>query len=200
MKLFPDFEQPTNILPFDGEAIYFGPILNVEKADYYLSRFLNTIEWANDEGVIAGKEYKSKRKIAWYDMHERPKHSPRTTLDSHSWNNDIEELRLQVEDYAQTQFTGCFFNLYENGECGVGWHFDKEARLNKRCQIASLTLGAERRFDFRHIKTKKTVSLVLEHGSLLIMRGSTQIYWKHQLPKSKRIATPRINLTFRQAV
>ena len=88
-------------------------------------------------------------------------------------------------------------NLYHNGSEGIAWHSDDEKSLEKNSTIASLSLGAERKFSFKHKQTKQTISLVLEHGSLLIMEDATQTYWLHSLPKSKKITGPRINLTFR---
>ena len=102
-----------------------------------------------------------------------------------------------VEKYAETKFNSCLLNLYHNGNEGMGWHSDDEKPLGKNNTIASLSFGAERKFSFKHKQTKQTVSLVLEHGSLLIMKDSTQSNWLHSLPKSKNITQPRINLTFR---
>jgi alkylated DNA repair dioxygenase AlkB len=84
-----------------------------------------------------------------------------------------------------------------NGNEGMGWHSDDEKSMGKNNTIASLSFGAERKFSFKHKQTKQIVSLVLEHGSLLIMKNATQTNWLHSLPKSKNITQPRINLTFR---
>jgi len=83
---------------------------------------------------------------------------------------------------------------------GLGWHSDDESELGEHAAIASVSLGAERRFDLRHKGTKEKISLFLEHGSLLLMRGTTQEHWQHQAPKSLKVAGPRINLTFRKMV
>lgn len=195
LKLFPDFIEPTNILLKDGEAIYFGSVLNLNEADHYLHTFLENISWKNDRGITAGKSYVSERKIAWFDE----KSSLHASIARSSlWKNEIRKLITLVESYAHTQFNACLFNLYATGKQGVGWHCDEEAQQPRKATIASLSLGAERRFDFRHIHTNETVSITLEHGSLLIMRGVTQHFWKHQLAKTAKISDPRINLTFRQ--
>ncbi|MGC1927444.1 MAG: alpha-ketoglutarate-dependent dioxygenase AlkB [Candidatus Nitrosopolaris sp.] len=102
-----------------------------------------------------------------------------------------------VEKLTETKFNSCLLNLYHNGSEGIAWHSDDEKSLEKNSTIASLSLGAERKFSFKHKQTKQTISLVLEHGSLLIMEDATQTYWLHSLPKSKKITGPRINLTFR---
>ena len=91
-------------------------------------------------------------------------------------------------------------NLYQNGSEGIGWHSDDEKSIEKNSSIASLSFGAERKFSFKHKQTKQTISLVLEHGSLLIMKDATQTNWLYNLPKSKKITEPRINLTFRKMI
>jgi alkylated DNA repair dioxygenase AlkB len=104
-----------------------------------------------------------------------------------------------VETLARTSFNACLANLYADGSQGMGWHQDNEKELDDSA-IASVSLGAERRFDFRHIHSRQKVSVFLEQGSLLLMKGSTQKYWQHQLPKSAKVTTPRINLTFRRVI
>jgi len=105
-----------------------------------------------------------------------------------------------VEKKLGTKFNSCLLNLYHDGNEGVGWHSDDEKSLGKNTTIASLSFGSERRFSFRHKQTKEIVSLVLEHGSLLVMKDMTQTNWMHSLPKSKKIINKRINLTFRTIV
>jgi alkylated DNA repair dioxygenase AlkB len=109
--------------------------------------------------------------------------------------NDL--LRRKVEEHVGIKFNSCLLNLYHNGNEGMGWHSDDEESLGTNNTIASLSFGAERKFSFKHKQTKQTVSLVLEHGSLLIMKDATQRNWLHSLPKSKDIIQSRINLTFR---
>ncbi|MDQ6667858.1 MAG: alpha-ketoglutarate-dependent dioxygenase AlkB, partial [Thermoproteota archaeon] len=99
-----------------------------------------------------------------------------------------------------TKFNSCLLNLYHNGDEGIAWHSDDEKPLGENSIIASLSFGAERKFSFKHKQTKQTISVVLEHGSLLIMKDATQTNWVHSLPKSKKITRPRINLTFRTIV
>jgi alkylated DNA repair dioxygenase AlkB len=106
-------------------------------------------------------------------------------------------LKATVEERCGTIFNSCLLNLYHDGREGMGWHSDDEKSLVRDGCIASMSFGAERKFSFRHKRTKETVSLVLEDGSLLVMAGTTQTHWHHQLPKSAKAGTPRINLTFR---
>jgi len=94
-------------------------------------------------------------------------------------------------------FNSCLLNLYHSGEEGMAWHSDAEKDLKKNGAIGSLSLGAERKFAFRHKQTKEKVELYLEHGSLLVMKGTTQTNWLHRLPPAKKVTALRINLTFR---
>ena len=105
-----------------------------------------------------------------------------------------------VEKETGETFNSCLLNLYHSGDEGMAWHSDGEKDLKKNGAIGSLSFGAERKFSFKHKETKETVSIQLEHGSLLVMKGATQTNWLHRLPPTKRINQPRINLTFRTIV
>jgi alkylated DNA repair dioxygenase AlkB len=120
-----------------------------------------------------------------------------TTKQALAWTKELSELKQIVEQLAGTKFNSCLLNLYHNGNEGMGWHSDDEKPLRKNNTIASLSFGAERKFSFKHKQTKQTVSIVLEYGSLLVMKDATQSNWLHSLPKSKNITQRRINLTFR---
>ncbi|MCA1744794.1 MAG: alpha-ketoglutarate-dependent dioxygenase AlkB, partial [Bacteroidales bacterium] len=110
------------------------------------------------------------------------------------------QLKMVIEKETGETFNSCLLNLYHSGEEGMAWHSDGEKDLKKDGAIASLSFGAERKFAFKHQETKETVSLILEHGSLLIMKGTTQTNWLHRLPPTKRVTTPRVNLTFRTII
>jgi alkylated DNA repair dioxygenase AlkB len=121
------------------------------------------------------------------------------------WKNDeakeLLDLKQIVEKITETKkFNSCLANLYHNRNEGIGWHSDDEKSIEKNSSIASLSFGAERKFSFKHKQTKLTISLVLEHGSLLIMKDATQTNWLHSLPKSEKITELRINLTFRRMI
>ena len=117
-----------------------------------------------------------------------------------AWTKELSDLKQIVEELTKTRFNSCLLNLYHNGNEGIAWHSDDEKPLGENSIIASLSFGAERKFSFKHKHTKQTISVVLEHGSLLIMKDATQTYGLHSLPKSKKITGPRINLTFRTIV
>jgi alkylated DNA repair dioxygenase AlkB len=136
-------------------------------------------------------------KVAWYGDSEYLYTYSNTTKQALAWTKELSELKQIVEELAGIKFNSCLLNLYHNGNEGMGWHSDDEKSMGKNNTIASLSFGAERKFSFKHKQTKQIVSLVLEHGSLLVMKDDTQRNWLHSLPKSKNITQPRISLTFR---
>jgi alkylated DNA repair dioxygenase AlkB len=198
MDLFntiPDINK--NYLPKDGIVNYYGKVLNQQKADYYLKTLLDTIEWRNDEAIIFGKRIITKRKVAWYGDRPYEYTYSNTTKSALPWTKELLELKLLIEQHTGETFNSCLLNLYHNGEEGMAWHSDAEKDLKKNGAIASFSFGAERKFAFKHKESKETISLVLEHASLLIMKGLTQSHWLHRLPPTKLISRPRVNLTFR---
>jgi alkylated DNA repair dioxygenase AlkB len=192
-----DHDPSLNILPFGGEANYFGSILSYQETEYYLNRLLDTIKWENDQVVIYGKHITTKRKVAWYGDSNYAYSYSNTTKHALDWTEELIKLKDIVEKLTDTNFNSCLLNLYHDGEEGVSWHSDDEDALGKTPTIASLTFGAERKFSLKHKINKQTVSLTLETGSLFVMKGTTQSNWIHCLPKMKNINTPRVNLTFR---
>ena len=187
----------SNILNQDGTVNYYGKILPSEEANQYFDLLMQDILWEKDEVIIFGKHITTKRKVAWYGDSEYVYTYSNTTKRASVWTKELSELKQIVEEYVEIKFNSCLLNLYHNGDEGMGWHSDDEESLGKNNTIASLSFGAERKFSFKHKQTKQTISLVLEHGSLLIMKDATQSNWLHSLPKSKNITQPRINLTFR---
>jgi alkylated DNA repair dioxygenase AlkB len=187
----------SNLLHKDGSVNYYRNVLTHNEANRYFDLLLQTIVWENDEAVIFGKHIIAKRKVAWYGDSDYLYTYSNTTKKALSWTKELSDIRQIVEHSAGTKFNSCLLNLYHNGDEGIAWHSDDEKSLKENSTIASLSLGAERRFSFKHKLTKETISLVLEDGSLLIMKDATQINWLHSLPKSKKITGPRINLTFR---
>lgn len=186
-----------NLLPYDGMVYYFEKLMNQQSAKNYFDILLDTIEWKNDEALIFGKHIITKRKVAWYGDYDYLYNYSNTTKRALIWTEELSELKQIVEGITKAKFNSCLLNLYHNGDEGMSWHSDDEKSLGKNSAIASVSFGSERKFSFKHKKTKETVSLILEHGSLLLMKDTTQTNWLHSLPKSKKIKDPRINLTFR---
>jgi len=197
MTTFNESKVSINILNKDGIVNYYGKILSSVVANQYFDLLMQNIHWEKDQVIIFGKNITTERKVAWYGDSEYLYTYSSTTKRALAWTKDLFELKQIAEKYAETKFNSCLLNLYHNGNEGMGWHSDDEKPLGKNNTIASLSFGAERKFSFKHKQTKQTVSLVLEHGSLLIMKGATQSNWLHSLPKSKNMTQPRINLTFR---
>ena len=193
-------DYKKNLLPTDGTVNYYGKVFTGQQSNYYLECLLNTIEWKNDEAVIFGKLIITKRKVAWYGDANFEYTYSNITKCALPWTKELLALKAAAEEKTGELFNSCLLNLYHNGDEGMAWHSDGEKDLKKDGAIASLSFGAERKFAFKHKQTKETVSLLLEHGSVLIMKGTTQKHWLHRLPPSKRIIKPRINLTFRTIV
>lgn len=190
-------DTPRNLLPHDGTVNYYGPVMQLGDADQYFNSLLQNIEWKNDEAIIFGKKIITKRKVAWYGEQPFPYTYSKTTKTALPWTNDLLALKEIIECETDETFNSCLLNLYHDGNEGMAWHSDGEKDLKKNGAIGSLSFGAERKFSFKHKRTKETVSQVLQHGSLLVMKGTTQTNWLHRLPPTKTVHTPRINLTFR---
>jgi alkylated DNA repair dioxygenase AlkB len=193
-------ERVNNILHTDGTVNYYGKILSARQANQYFDLLMQNILWKNDEVVIFGKHIVTRRKTAWYGDSDYLYTYSNTTKQALAWTKELSDLKQIVEEYAETKFNSCLLNLYHSGSEAMGWHSDDEKSLGKNNTIASLSLGAEREFLLKHKQTKRIASVVLEHGSLLIMKDATQANWLHSLPKSKNVTQPRINLTFRKIV
>lgn len=189
-----------NLLPYDGTVNYLGRIFTEEQADSFFQKLLSGIEWRNDEALIFGKKVITKRKVAWYGDKAFEYTYSNIKKNALPWTNELSALKAIVEQICGTSFNSCLLNLYHDGNEGMAWHSDAEKDLQKDGAIASLSFGAERKFSFRHISSKEKVELLLEHGSLLLMKDRTQSYWQHRLPPSKKVTTARINLTFRTIV
>jgi len=201
MKLFElDVDATKNLLPHDGAVHYHGKILNEKEAFNYLDKLLDSIEWKNDEAIIFGKKIITKRKVAWYGEKPFEYTYSKTTKQALPWTPELLFLKKKVEKETGESFNSCLLNLYHNGNEGMAWHSDGEKDLKKNGAIASLSFGSERKFAFKHKETKEKVELILEHGSLLVMKEDTQTNWLHRLPPTRSSTTSRVNLTFRTIV
>jgi len=198
MELFDRVADPEiNLLPIDGTVNYYGRLVDPDNAKHYLDALLTGIDWRNDEAVIFGKKIITKRKVAWYGDEPFQYTYSKTTKQALPWTKELLELKKLVESKSGETFNSCLLNLYHNGGEGMAWHSDAEKDLKKNGAIASLSFGAERKFLFKHKITNQKIELILEHGSLLIMKDNTQKHWLHRLPPTKLISAPRVNLTFR---
>jgi len=191
------FSSDTNLLPYDGEALYYGHIMPENEARNYFNILLETLSWQNDEAVIYGKRFVTKRKVAWYGDNNYAYTYSNTTKQALPWTPALLELKSVAEELSGTKFNSCLANLYHDGTEGMAWHSDNEKALGENTVIASLSFGAERKFSFKHKKTGAKAEVILQNGSLLVMKGTTQTHWLHRLPPSVRVKSPRVNLTFR---
>jgi len=200
-NLFPAESNPTlNLLPHGGTVHYHGTIMTSAEADHYLQNLLQHIEWKNDEAVIFGKHFVTKRKVAWYGDTDFEYSYSNITKRALPWTKELLQLKKLSESLCGATFNSCLLNLYHSGDEGMAWHSDAEKDLLRNGAIASLSLGAERKFSFKHKESKETVSVLLEHGSLLVMKDETQTNWLHRLPPTKKVNGARVNLTFRTIV
>lgn len=197
MSLFTPLET-TNLLPLNGEVYYLQQILNSNKAFFYFNFLYDNLNWKPDEATIYGKQIYTKRKIAWFADTESTFSYSGAMRKSANWTPELLIIKEIVEAKSNFKFNSCLLNLYHSGLEGMSWHSDKTKEFGKNTTIATLSLGAERRFDFIHTKTKEKISIALENNSLLIMTGDTQVNWLHQIPTTTKITKPRISLTFRQ--
>ncbi len=184
-----------NLLPKDGEAFLIEKALSAEDADSSFSDLLETIDWQQEHALLFGRKIAVPRLTAWYGSHgygySGIHHEPAELTPT------LTTLKSMAETVTGGHFNSVLINLYRDGQDSMGWHSDDEPVLGPEPEIASLSLGATRRFHLKHRTSGKRVDLDLAHGSCLIMRGRCQACWRHQLPKTRKRVGPRINLTFR---
>ena len=198
MELFENLNNPNfNLLPQDGTVNYYGKIFNQDQISFFYERLLESISWKNDEAIIFGNKIITKRKVAWYGEENFSYTYSKTTKQALPWTKELLELKEIIEEKTGEEFNSCLLNLYHNGSEGMAYHSDAEKDLKKNGAIASVSFGAQRKFSFKHKVTKERVDLILENGSLLVMKDQTQNFWLHRLPPTTKVLTPRINLTFR---
>ena len=201
MELFErEVDSTANLLPKDGTVNYYGKIFSPKEADYYYQLLLSEIEWRNDEAIIFGKKILTKRKVAWYGDIPFEYTYSNATKTALPWTENLLILKKIAEQTTCETYNSCLLNLYHSGDEGMAWHSDAEKDLKKHGAIGSMSFGAERKFAFKHKKTQEKVELILEHGSLLVMKDETQDFWLHRLPPTKKIFKERVNLTFRTIV
>ena len=200
MDLFSAANFSFNLLPRDGSVYYYGKILGAQEADSLLQELLTSIEWKNDQAVIFGNLIVTKRKVAWYGDKAFEYTYSNIVKRALPWTPALLKLKAIAEEKTGETYNSCLLNLYHTGGEGMAWHSDGEKDLKKDGAIASISFGAERKFSFKHKNTKETVSLLLEHGSLLVMKDTTQTHWLHRLPPTKKVLTARVNLTFRTII
>jgi len=198
MSLFGDTQDfPINILPKDGVTEYYGKVFSDEECEKYYQYLFSHIPWENDEAVIFGKLIYTKRKVAWFGEKEFEYTYSNRTKYAKLWTPELLELKQRCEEVSGETYNSCLLNLYHDGSEGMAYHSDAEKDLKKHGAIASLTFGAARKFSFKHKLSKERIDILLDNGSVLVMKGTTQENWLHRLPPTTKVKTPRVNLTFR---
>ncbi len=197
MILFEEYNDPIIHSLTDGDIEYYPNFLNSEEAFLFLNELKDRVEWEQPQIKVFGKNHLTPRLVAWFGKEDygysNYKHKAQQSLEA------LNQIQFRIEQQINAKFNGVLVNFYRNGSDRMGWHSDDEKELGENPVIASLNIGATRRFDFKHkVDKSKKFSIELENGSLLVMKGTIQYNWLHQLPAQKKIAGERINLTFRK--
>jgi alkylated DNA repair dioxygenase AlkB len=189
---------PIKLALPDANITYYSSFFSPKESSEYFQILLNEIEWQEDDIKVFGKTYKQPRLTALYGMNNASYRYSGITMFPKPFNFILKEIKTKIEEITEIKFTTVLLNFYRDGSDSNGWHSDDEKELGENPVIVAISLGAERTFRLRHKKDKtQKKNLILQHGSLLIMKGETQHHWQHCIPKSKKDIKPRINLTFR---
>lgn len=182
----------------DAAIIYYPNFFQKEEADKIFAELSTKIPWQHDEITVYGKKYLQPRLTALFGNDGKPYSYSNIKMQPHPWNLILQKIKMYVENVSDTTFTSVLLNYYRDGKDSNGWHADNEKELGTNPVIASVSFGADRIFQLKHNTDKdQKKNILLEHGSLLIMKGTTQHFWKHQIPKTSKFIGARINLTFR---
>ena len=192
--------QSTSIvldLP-DAEIIYYPDFVNAQEANLIFKKLLKETPWQQDEITVYGKKHLQPRLTALYGEQDKSYSYSNIKMIPNAWTPLLQKLKSKIENICDANFNVVLLNYYRNEKDGNGWHADNEKALGKNPTIASLSFGANRTFQLKHNQDKTLKrNIILENGSLLIMKGTTQECYKHQIPKSLKFIGQRINLTFR---
>lgn len=186
------------LLPTDGSAKLYEWVLGDTDPHLLMQELLESVPWASQTITMFGKQHEEPRRTAWFGDEGASYTYSGITMTPRAWTPVLQSLRGICEEKSETSFNSVLLNLYRDGNDKMGWHADNEPELGSEPVIASLSLGATRRFRFRHRVTKEMVECELPSGSLVVMSGLTQKYWVHEVPRQKRVTNPRVNLTFRK--
>jgi alkylated DNA repair dioxygenase AlkB len=195
MQLFPNEKIIFN-LP-DAEIEYFPDFFLNEKATELFNILKAEIPWQQDSITVYGKNHLQPRLTALFGNEGKPYGYSNIIMQPHHWNPLLIYIKEEIEKVCSENFTSVLLNYYRNGQDSNGWHADNEKELGRNPIIASLSLGQDRTFQLKHNTLDIRQNINLQHGSLLLMKGTTQHFWKHQIPKTKKEIEGRINLTFR---
>lgn len=174
--------------------------LDKSTADAFYLALKNEVIWKEDYVTLFGKRHLAPRLIAWQNDKNKPYAYSGVEHESTNFTKTVHKIKMGVEKKLQQSFNSVLINFYRNGTDSMGWHADNEKILGQNPTIASVSLGELRNFKLKHIKTGEKINIQLPNGSLLVMKGETQHFWKHSIPKTKKEIGGRINLTFRTLI
>lgn len=192
MRFIINITAPNAQLTFEPQ--FYG----MQQAQQLFDLLHQELAWRQDEIFVYGRQVAIPRLQAWYGDRQQDYTYSGLTLQALPWTPTLVQIKQAVECYTGYRFNTCLANLYRDGNDSVSWHSDDEAELGINPVIASVSLGAKRDFQLKHKQQKEKLTVPLSSGSLLLMAGETQHYWQHCIAKTKRVKSPRINLTFRQ--
>lgn len=197
MKSLFDSEPIVFDVP-DASIIYYPNFFSTEEATILFDTLQKEIPWQQDDIKVYGKVYPQPRLTALFGNEGKSYSYSNITMHPHKWSTLLTSIKEKVEKTTEAIYSTVLLNYYRDGKDSNGWHADNEKELGTNPIIASLSFGAERMFQLKHnaIPNQK-INIPLAHGSLLVMKGTTQHFWKHQIPKTTKPIGPRINLTFR---
>ncbi|HVW13264.1 MAG TPA: alpha-ketoglutarate-dependent dioxygenase AlkB [Mucilaginibacter sp.] len=177
---------------------YYPLAFTKAEAEEFFKGLTNNIHWGQESIIIFGRKVLTPRLTAWYgDVGAIYKYSG-VSFDPLPWTEELLLIKSRAEQFSGTRFNSVLLNFYRNGNDSMGWHSDDEPELGRNPVIASINFGEARRFDLRsRADNKRKEHIVLENGSILVMRGDLQHRWQHAIAKSAKVKGPRINLTFR---
>jgi alkylated DNA repair dioxygenase AlkB len=182
----------------DAEVLFYRDCFSPAESAEHFQALIESIHWKQDSVNLYGKTIALPRLTAWYGDAGKSYTYSGITQQPLPWTTTLLTIKPRVEAAARVTFNSVLLNQYRDGADSVAWHSDDEPELCQNPVIASVSFGATRAFQFKHKQhSDQRLSLELTPGSLLLMRGATQHFWKHQLPKTKKSCGPRINLTFR---
>jgi len=182
----------------DGHLSYIRDFLSPQEGSELLRLWIENLPWSQDKIRLFGKWLDIPRLQCWFGDPGATYAYSGLSMKPKPWTKELMLLKLKIEAMAQIDFNSVLVNLYRNGRDSNGWHSDDEKELGEKPTIASLSLGSPRVFQLKHKETGERQDILLESGSLLIMSGELQKYWKHQIPKKTKLTEPRLNLTFRK--
>ena len=190
-----------NLIPYDGEVFYYPGFFSEDESTSLFTNLINQIEWRHEPIKIFGKEIMQPRLTAWYGDDGMSYKYSGVTMEPLAWTTVLIRIKEKIDTETGHQFNSALLNYYRDGKDSMGWHRDNEKSLGMNPVIGSVSFGSPRTFQLKHAVDKlPIIKLVLGHGSLLLMKGTTQHNWLHSIPKEPKISEGRINITFRTII